>query len=144
MKKINELYKKYKEIFNYIIVGALTTFISLLSFYVSTIIFNPNNPVLLQISNIISWVCSVTFAYFANRKYVFESKNKHVLKEGLNFYCARIMTLLLDMFFMFILVTLLNLNSKLAKLLVQVLILFCNYIISKFYVFKRNGLKEVK
>ena len=46
---------------------------------------NPNNPVQLQIANIISWIAAVTFAYFTNRKFVFESKNENMLKEAAAF-----------------------------------------------------------
>lgn len=30
----------------------------------------------LQAANVLSWIAAVTFAYFTNRKYVFESKNE--------------------------------------------------------------------
>ena len=74
MKKIKELYKKYEELINYVIVGVLTTIVSLGSYYLCVLtVFNPDNPVLLQSANIISWILAVTFAYFANRKYVFKS-----------------------------------------------------------------------
>ena len=76
MEKIKELYTKYKEIINYLIVGVLTTVVSLAVYYISVCTFlNPENGVQLQIANILSWIAGVTFAYFTNRKYVFESKD---------------------------------------------------------------------
>ena len=48
---------------------------------------------------------------------------------------------MLDMGFMFLLVTLLNLNDKIAKLVVQVIVIILNYILSKYIVF---GSKEEK
>ena len=55
MKKLKELYKKYEEIVNYLIVGVLTTIVSLAIYYglVFTIL-NPNNAIQLQIANIVS------------------------------------------------------------------------------------------
>ena len=77
-----ELYKKYREIINYLIVGVLTTMVSLGTYYISVITFlNPNNPLQLQIANVISWIAAVSFAYVTNRKFVFESRNSNILKE---------------------------------------------------------------
>lgn len=133
---IIDIYKKNKEIINYLIVGGLTTIVSLGVYYGCVFTFlNPENPIQLQIANILSWIAAVTFAYFTNRKFVFESKNKHILKEAVAFYMSRIATLLLDMAFMFILVTVMNVNDKIGKLFVQILVMISNYILSKFFVF---------
>lgn len=141
MKKLINLYKKYEEIINYVIVGGFTTVVSLGSYYLCVLtVFNPDNPILLQAANIISWVLSVTFAFFANRKYVFKSDNPKILEEASKFYGARILTLFIDMGMMWLTVSVLHLNDKLMKLLSQVVILVLNYIISKFLVFikKKN------
>lgn len=139
MDKIKKLYLKYKEIINYLIVGGLTTVISLMVYYISVLAFlNPEVPSQLQIANILSWIAGVTFAYFTNRKYVFESKNKNKLKEGANFVSSRITTLLLDMLIMYLGVTVFKFNDKIVKLLSQVLVIIGNYILSKLFVFKNN------
>ncbi len=138
MKKVIDLYKKYEEIINYVIVGGLTTFVSLITYYLCVLTFlNPNNSVELQIANVISWVMAVLFAYFANRLFVFKSNNKNKLKEFGDFVKARIMTLLIDMGLMYLLVTLLSFNDKGAKLIVQVIVLVLNYLFSKLFVFKK-------
>ena len=73
--QLKTLYFKYKEIINYLIVGGLTTVVSLVTYYLCVLTFlDPGHPVQLQIANVISWIFAVTFAYFTNRKYVFESK----------------------------------------------------------------------
>ena len=79
------------------------------------------------------------FAYFTNRKYVFESKNKNKLKEFVTFTTARVTTLILDMIIMFIFVTTLHLNDKIFKLVSQVLVVVGNYVLSKLIVFKRDN-----
>lgn len=131
--------KKYKEIITYLVFGVLTTAVSLATYYLCVYTFlNPSNPIELQIANIISWIFSVLFAYVTNRKYVFQSKNKKILKELFSFVSSRILTLILDMGIMFLWVTVLNGNDKIAKLFVQVIVIIANYIFSKIIVFKEN------
>ena len=133
------IYKKYKEIINYLIFGALTTIVSLLTYYLLVFtVLNPNNPLELQIANIISWITCVTFAYITNRKYVFNSKDKNILKEIIKFYSSRLTTLFLDMTIMFIFVTKLSFSDKIIKIIVQIIIIGLNYILSKILVFKQK------
>ena len=133
------IYKKYKEIINYLIVGVLTTIVSLAVYYVCVIIFlDPQNAIELQIANVISWIAAVTFAYITNRKFVFESKNQDMLKEASAFVGARVVTLLMDMFCMFIMVTCMGLSDKIAKLMVQVIVIVANYVFSKIFVFRKK------
>ncbi len=137
--KIFDIYKKYEEIINYIIIGGLTTVVSLTVYYGLTFtIMDPNNAIELQITNVISWIVSVTFAYFTNRKIVFKKKEKANLKEASEFFASRITTLLLDILLMYVFVTLLHFNDKIIKLIVQVIIIVLNYILSKFLVFNKK------
>lgn len=139
MKYIYNVYRKHKEIINYVIFGILTTLVSLVTYFLCTHIFlNPNNGIELQIANVISWIFAVTFAYVTNRIFVFKSKNKNKLKEIILFYLARITTLLIDMFTMFIMVTLLNINDTISKITVQFIVVILNYLFSKIIVFKNN------
>lgn len=139
MNKIKELYKKYEEIINYLIVGVLTTIVSLATYFICTETFlDPTKKIELQIANIISWVFAVAFAYFTNRKYVFKSKNKNMLKEASSFVGSRILSLIMDMFTMFIIVSVLHLNDKIGKLVSQVIVTIANYILSKLFVFKKK------
>ena len=134
------IYHKNEEIWNYLIVGGLTTVVSLGTYYLCVYTFlNPNKPIELQIANIISWVFAVVFAYITNRKYVFKSKEKNIKKEAFSFIGSRVATLLLDMLMMFILVSLLCINDKISKVISQVLIVIANYIISKLIVFKNKS-----
>ncbi len=138
MEKIKELYTKYKEIINYLIFGVLTTVVSLLVYYISVYTFlNPENAVQLQIANILSWIAGVAFAYFTNRKFVFESKEKNKLKEAGKFVSARLVTLIMDMIIMYLGVTILLLNDKIIKLISQIVIIVSNYVFSKLFVFKK-------
>lgn len=138
MEKIKELYVKYKEIINYLIVGGLTTVVALVVYYISVYTFlNPENPIQLQLANIISWIAGVIFAYYTNRKYVFESKEENKVKEASKFVLARLATLIMDMLIMYLGVTVLLFNDKIVKLVSQVVIIISNYIFSKIFVFKK-------
>ena len=127
-----------KEIILYLIFGVLTTVVSLATYYLCTITFlNPNNAIEIQIANILSWITCVTFAFFTNRKYVFESK-EDIKKEGIKFYISRLSALLIDVVMIFIFVSLLKINDKIIKLVNQVIIIIFNYIASKLFVFKKG------
>ena len=87
--------KNYREIIRYLIVGVLTTLVSLGVYYGLTMtVLDPDNGVQLQIANVVSWIAAVTFAYFANRSYVFRSRNKHILSEAAAFFAAAELPLL--------------------------------------------------
>ena len=132
--------ENYKEIIRYLIVGVLTTLVSLGVYYGCVYTFlDPENAVQLQIANILSWIAAVTFAYFANRKYVFRSENKNMLKEAAAFFAARVGTLLMDMGIMFVFVTLLGFSDKIMKLVVQVVVTVANYVFSKLMVFRKKS-----
>lgn len=142
MKKIISIYKKYEEIINYIIVGGLTTLVSLASKW--TLLFtvlDAASALELQIAVIISWICAVSFAYITNRIFVFKSNNKNILKEITSFFGARTLTLLLEMVIMWFFVTLLRMNSDtwvlIWTILSQFIILVLNYVFSKIFVFKK-------
>lgn len=142
MKKLIELYKKYKEVINYLIFGVLTTVVSLVVYYASVYTFlNPDNALQLQIANILSWIAGVTFAYFTNRKYVFESEEQNKVKEASKFVLARVTTLVMDMVIMWLGVTVLHFNDKLVKIISQVVIIISNYVFSKLFVFKKENTK---
>ena len=132
------IYYKNPEIWNYIIVGLLTTVVSLVTYFVVTrTILNPNNPFELQVANIVSWIFAVVFAYFANRVYVFNSKNKNIGLELIKFVGTRIASLLMDMFCMFMIVTVFSLSDVIGKIVSQVVVTVANYVLSKLFVFKK-------
>ncbi len=139
MNKIKELYIKHKEIINYLIIGGLTFIVSMLSYYLCVVTFlDPLNPIQLQIANVISWILAVTFAYFTNRKYVFESKNKNIIGEMTGFFASRLATLFMEMLVMFLTVTVWGMNDKIAKLIAQIIVIVGNYLFSKLFVFKKG------
>lgn len=141
MEKCKNLYKKYEEIINYLIFGVLTTIVSLVTKWILLFtILDADHPVQLQVAILISWIVSVLFAYITNRIFVFKSTKKNILLEGISFFGSRILTLLMEMVFMWFFITLLGFDSDLWVLvwtiIIQVLIIVFNYIFSKWFVFK--------
>ena len=137
--KMKELLIKYKELIRYLIVGGLTTLISLGTYFICVWTFlNPEVAVELQLANIISWCAAVVFAYVANRIYVFESKNNNILREIFLFFTARVGSLVLDMGIMFIGVTMMGINDTIVKLVAQVAVVVANYVLSKLIVFRKE------
>ncbi len=130
--------KDFGEIIRYLIIGGLTTAISLFLYYFLTMtILDANVPLELQLANILQWIGAVVFAYYTNKYYVFKDKSSS--KTGaLKFYSSRIFTLLIDMLIMYVFVTKLSLNDKIIKIIDQVVVIVGKYVLSKFFVFKRK------
>lgn len=143
MNKIISLYKKYEEIINYLIVGGLTTLVSLVvKWGLLFTVLDAKNAFQLQLAVIISWIAAVIFAYVTNRIFVFKSKSKKILKEIISFFGARLLTLGLEMAIMWFFVTLLKLDSDtwvlIWTIVAQVLVIIFNYILSKLFVFRKK------
>lgn len=142
MKKLLELYKKYEEIINYLVMGVLATVVNLgVKYALLFTVLDAANPTQLQISVIISWVAACLFAYITNRTIVFKSESEKILKEIVSFFSARIVTLGMEMLIMFIFVTWMGLNSDLWviiwTLVAQAVVIISNYIFSKLFIFKK-------
>lgn len=132
MKNIMKLIKKYEEIIKYLIVGVLTTIISIGIYF---ILRNVN--VNYQVANIISWVCAVTFAYFTNKYFVFQNKEKSLI-EFIKFVEYRLLSLVIEIFAMYALVDMIGINDRVSKIVVQIIVQVLNYIFSKLLVFKKK------
>ena len=124
------------EVWRYLFFGVLTTVVSMISY-----MFARWCKIDYQTANVLSWICAVTFAYITNKFYVFGSKETSlsvILREGIRFYGARIVSLGLEMGSMWIFVDLLSVHDLIAKCIGQVIVVIANYIFSKFIVFKKN------
>ncbi|WP_304340767.1 GtrA family protein [Metaclostridioides mangenotii] len=138
MNKLLQLFYKYKEVLLYLFFGVLTTIVSVVSFYISSEILEIHY----LISNVISWIFAVGFAYVTNRIWVFKSKTKEIktiLKEIFTFVNCRLLSGIIDMITMFILVDIFITDNLYAKIFTQVIVVILNYIFSKLIVFKDNN-----
>jgi putative flippase GtrA len=136
-KSLQNLYCKHESVMLYIFYGALTTVISFVTQIAADYAGAPT-----WLSTSISWICAVTFAFFVNKFFVFESKDRTarvMLREGTQFYAARLVSFFFEMGFLIVTVDFLNFDLKICKIVVQVMILILNYLFSKFVVFKKKG-----
>jgi putative flippase GtrA len=143
--------KETKELISYLIFGVLTTLVSIVTYEIANIILGTD---LYLISNIISWVTAVSFAYVTNKLWVFESKSWQfsVIKtEIAAFVIARLFSLGLEEAGLYLLIDVANLKefsaailgftltgALLSKLIMQVIVVIANYVFSKFIIFKKK------
>lgn len=136
-KWLVDLYIKYEEIILYLIVGATTMVISILSYAIFVKLLNINY----QISNVLSWILAVVAAYILNKLIVFKSKTKNIKElanEIYQFVKYRVISLIGDMGLMYLFVSIINMNDIIAKIIVQVGVVVANYIFSKLFIFKNK------
>ena len=133
LKIYDNLDNKIKEILKYLIVGGLTTVVSIVSYCIVRL-FIENY----LVCTVISWIFAVAFAYITNRVFVFNSKRENIFKECTEFVFSRILSLVAEVAVMYLLVDFLNISDKISKIIVQVIIVMLNYIFSKLFVFKEN------
>ena len=147
MKKlICELWNgKYGHIVRYLVVGGLTTFVSLASFQVLCILFgvDPEAPdnVYVTVSNIISIILAILFAYTANKLVVFRARcdsKQSLLAEFITFVSGRIFTMIVEVVLVFLFVNVIGQYPLLGKFETSVVIVILNYLISRFIVFRHK------
>lgn len=138
MKKIKELYFKYKEVINYLVFGGLSTVVNFITYFIAARVIGIEEVA----SSGISWFCAVLFAYITNKIFVFESKTetkKETIKEMISFFLARIVSgALCDVGTFALMVKVLNINDIVAKIVTQVMVVIVNYVFSKLVIFKKK------
>jgi putative flippase GtrA len=135
--KFGSLYKKYREIFWYLVFGVLTTLVNIGAYWLFA---HPLGLGTLA-SNVFAWLLSVLFAFFTNKLIVFESRGNgfgRFMWEILTFFGARALTGLLDTAIMVVFVDMLHLNDIAVKIASNIIVIILNYIVSKFVIFAKK------
>lgn len=133
----NNAVEKLRELTNYLIIGILTTTVSLITFFIFIqLLFTSQTKTDIQLANFLSWFCSVIFAYFTSRNYVFKSKETNKIKESIYFLTSRVATLILEIFLIEIMIYIFKSGSFTCKIASQALAIISNYILAKLIVFK--------
>ena len=122
-----------RELVLYVVFGAMTFFVNLISYFFFANILGINY----LVSNAIAWFLSVLFAYATNRTWVFESRSPDILKEMSLFFGGRIFSGVVDMVLMYTFIDVLVFNDFISKIVVQVIVIVLNYVFSKLIVFKK-------
>lgn len=93
------------------------------------------------VANAIAWILAVIFSFLVNKYYVFGSKSfkRDVwTKEAVEFFGARGLACGIDMGGMYLLVSFVGVDKNYAKLIVTLVVIVINYILSKFWIFKKE------
>lgn len=132
---MNNFLKKLfnRETIAYTIAGVLTTIVNLIS-YEGLYRLGLSN----LLSNALAWVAAVTFAYIVNKWNVFRSRSENTLDETvkvIKFFAARIVTLGIEQFGMYLFVEVLDIYRWFVKGSLMIIVIVVNYIFSKYYIF---------
>lgn len=148
IKKIKAFVKEHRQGVLYLVFGALTTLVSILSFALFNALLGDDKYL---VSNLISWVIAVVFAFFTNKHLVFASRSndkKTLLTEGGKFLGARVISLGLEELILWLMLDILGMDTLtilgiatgevIAKTVATVVVVAVNYLISKFIIFKKK------
>ncbi len=139
---MKKLWNKYKQVIAYLFWGVLTTFIDIA---VALVLYHLLPRMDVFWNTLIAWVASVLFAFFTNRKWVFESKAttvKEYLSEMLYFFLGRLASLVIEEIILIIGVNIVSVNNfDLLKIFAQIIVIIFNYFWSKFFVFVNHKRK---
>ena len=167
MKKLKKLYSEHKEIILYLIFGVLTTLVGWITYFLILSIGKMSFDIqaedttggtyvaIYTVAQIVQWIAAVLFAFFTNRKYVFEADTKigSTARQLGIFAGGRVATLdyFVTLFGTMALSALLpslngvvllgktfNINEIGAKFVAAVIVVIANYFFSKFLVFKKK------
>ncbi|AOF49002.1 putative teichoic acid glycosylation protein [Tetragenococcus halophilus subsp. halophilus] len=130
--------QKLQEIIAYLFFGGMTTVVNFITFFLARRLFGWN----LVISNTLSWIFSVLFAFATNKRWVFKSQTtsmRQFFSELSKFFFYRIVSFGIDMGCMLLFVDSLNMKEFWAKLITQIIIVVANYVFSKFFIFTQKN-----
>jgi len=140
LHKLLSLLQRYREIVLYLLFGGLTTLINIVTYFFCARLlpFSSTIP-----ANTLAWLLSVLFAYATNRRWVFASRAAglwRVTRELFSFFGARVFTGLLDIGILFLFVDCLRFYDLPVKIASNLLVIVINYLLSKFWIFRKNHL----
>lgn len=145
---LHQLYVKHPQILSretvsYVFFGILTTVINILLAIVSyRILYKILLPIAANLlSNVIAWTGAVIFAFYVNRRFVFQSHThgKQAWREGILFLGARLFSFVMDAIGMVVLVDLLSFPYGVSKIVMNIIVLILNYIFSKRIIFRSES-----
>lgn len=128
--------KANQKIALYVLFGGIATLINIVSYTTLRLLFHA--PII--VAYVIAWFLAVLYAFWSNRKAVFESTSKHyseIQTEFIKFSASRISTALLGMLILSSGLIFYN-NDLFWNIIQNIIVIIANYILSKKFVFSRN------
>ena len=129
-----------RETILYVIFGVLTTLINIVVSTILVMAFQVEG----NLASTIGIIISILFAYFTNRKMVFNSTAETAKEKWIEFFkfiLGRSFTMVIEMAGVFLLYTVLGVEYVITKVTITVIVVILNFFISKFFAFKT--MKEV-
>ncbi len=118
----------------YLVFGVLTTLVDWVAYRVLRL-----SGLGYMFSNVAAWGAAVVFAFVTNKFMVFNSKSVDrliIIKEFISFVGARVFSLLLQLAGIELMIGYANINEYIAKAVMTVVVVVCNYVFSKLFIFK--------
>ena len=136
MKNILTIYQRFREQILYVVSGATTTLANIIVYAAATRLF------LLpyMMANVLAWIVAITLAYLFNKLIVFASKTKDwrdLLREMMSFVTARLTTLGIESFLLWLGISVLSFPDLPVKVLTNILVIVLNYVFAKLFIFKK-------
>jgi putative flippase GtrA len=129
---INSLYRRFKDLILYGIIGCFT---SAIDFAVFTLLVQYVDLHYI-VANCISVLVGISTSFYLNRKYNFKVTDK-TIKRFFTFLTVGLCGLMLSNLILWIGITQLNLNELFTKLASIILVVFFQFLFNKFVTFKR-------
>lgn len=141
--KLADIYEEHKEGMRYLVFGVLTTIVNIVVSAVTYYLVFARLPeeIKVNLSTVIAIIAAWIFAYVTNKLYVFDSKTntkKELIKEIISFISCRGVTAIVEIVLMNVLVTVLQFNYMLMKIIVNIIIIILNFVFSKLIIFKNK------
>ena len=136
-EKLKFYLHKYWDVITYLVFGVLTTVVSFAVYTPCYYYLHMSG----MLSNILSWIAAVTFAFLTNKPIVFGSHDwsrKVVIPELSKFVSCRLGSGVLETLIILLTVDWLGMNAVVWKFITQVLVVILNYIASKLLIFKKK------
>lgn len=143
LKVLADWYRKHQEGMRYLVFGALSTVVNIISYTVFAVIILrgiENESLRVNISEIIAFILSVIFAYVTNKLYVFNSKTsglKDLIREITSFFSCRIFTEIISILMMNAAVWF-SINDIFMKIVSNIVVIILNFVFSKILIFKNK------
>lgn len=122
--------KKCSNYLKHILINFISFVLNYLIFILLMFLINKNNPVGIQIINLISWIVSMLFIFYIDKKYVPDLVNENNSSELFKFILIRILSLMIEVIILFIFVSILGANYYTTKLISLVVL----FLFNSFYV----------
>ena len=129
---IQKLFYKYERFIKFAIVGFGNLFVSLITYYI-LIYFSINY----QIANIGGFITGSLNGYIWNKIWVFKNSKRDVISI-IKFYLTYLSTWLLSALLLYIWVEKMKISDKIAPVINVFITTPINYLLNKYWVFKRN------